>query len=69
MEKLKLLIRSEIALKLKSLAPVKVAYERFLYNSVIAFLDSFNSAPKNMPRTPINCKETSPCYFVYLNIS
>ena len=31
-------MKSEIASKLKLFAPLKVAYERFLYNSVIAFL-------------------------------
>ena len=68
-EKLKLLIKSEIASKLKSFAPLKVAYERFLYKSVIAFLDSLIPAPKNMPRTPKNCRETRACDFVYLKIS
>ena len=56
-------------MKIKLLPSLKVAYERFLYNSVIASLDSFTPAPKNIPKTPKNCMETSPCDFVYLNIS
>ena len=69
MEKLKLVIRSGTASKFKLFSPLKVAYERFLYNSVIAFLDSVVPAPKNMSRTPKNYRETRPCDFVCLNIS
>ena len=69
MEKLNLLTRSEIASTLKSFAPLKVAYQRFLYNSVMAFLHSFTPAPKNIPRTPKNCMETKPLGFQYRNIS
>ena len=58
MVKLNLLIRSEIASKLKLHAPLKAAYEKFLFSSVIAFFDSFTQVPKNIPRTPKNCMET-----------
>ena len=44
-------MKSEIVSKLTLFASLKVAYERFLYNSVIAFFDSFTPAPKNIPRT------------------
>ena len=47
-------MKSEIASKLKLFEPLKVVYKRFLYNSVIAFFDSFTPAPKNIPRTPKN---------------
>ena len=53
-------MKSEVASKLKLFASIKVAYERFLYNSVGAFFDSFTPAPKNIPRTPKNCMETKP---------
>ena len=69
MGKLSLLIRSEIASKLKLFLPIKIAYERFLYNSVIAFFNSFTPAGKNVPRTPKTCMETSPGDFVYGNLS
>ena len=46
MKKLNLLVS-----KLKLFAPLKVAYKRFLYNSVIAFFYSFTPAPRNIPRT------------------
>ena len=62
-------MKSEITSKLKLFAPLKVAYKRFLYNSVITFFDSFNQAPKNIPRIPKNCMETKPWFFVYRNIS
>ena len=39
-------MKSEIASKLKLFAPLKVAYEGFLYNSVTAFFDSFTPARK-----------------------
>ena len=60
MGNLSLPIRSETASKLKLFAPLKVAYERFLYSSVITFFDSFTPAQKNIPRTPKNWMETSP---------
>ena len=52
MEKLNLLMKSEIASKLKLFPPLKVVYERFLYNSLIAFFDSFTPVQKYIPRTP-----------------
>ena len=52
MEKLNLLISSEIASKLKSFAPLKLAYKRFLQSSVIVSFVSLTPAPKNVPRTP-----------------
>ena len=39
-------MKSENASKLKLFEPLKVVYKRFLYNSVIAFFDSFTPAPK-----------------------
>ena len=69
MGKLNLLIRSEIASKLKLFPPLKVAYERFLYNAVIAFCNSFTPAAKNVPRTPKTCMEKTPWDFVYGNLS
>ena len=53
-------MKSEIASKLKLFAPLKVAYEGFLYNSVTAFFDSFTPARKNIQRTSKNCMETKP---------
>ena len=69
MEKLNILTRLEIAWKLKLFVSLKVAYERYLYNWVIEFFDSFTPAPKNIPRTPKKCMETKPWDFVYRNIS
>ena len=60
MEKLNLLISSEIASKLKSFSPLKLAYKRFLQSSVIVSFVSLTPAPKNVPRTPKNYMETKP---------
>ena len=62
-------MKSEIILKLRIFVPLKVAYERFLYNSVIAFYYSLTSASKNIQKTTKNCMETKPWEFVYQNIS
>ena len=53
-------MKSEIVSKLKLFPPIKVVYERFLYNSLIAFFDSFTPVQKYIPRTPKNCMETKP---------
>ena len=49
-------IRSETAWKLRSLAPLKISYERFLYNSVIVLLSIDLSTPKNIPSAHRNLK-------------
>ena len=61
-------IRSETTWKTRSLAPLEVSYERFLYNSVIAFFSIEVSSPKNIPSAHRNWRERNPWEFVSLNI-
>ena len=48
---------------------LKVSYERFLYNSVIAFYGTDVLSPKNIQIAQGNQRETNPCEFLSLNIS
>ena len=53
-------IRSDTRSNVKSLAPLKVSYERFLYNSVMAFFGTDILSPKNIQIAQGNRRETNP---------
>ena len=62
-------IRLEIDSNSRSYVPLKVSYERFLYNSVIACSSIERWSPKDIPSAERNWMETNPWEFVSLKIS